>query len=156
MVDLGCGNGSASNLIDSDETEYIGVDLVVPASSDNKTFIAANIETDLDLLASTRAGNTLFFCANVLCYLDDLEGVSRSIGGCARRGDFLAVIEPSGWLWWETFFYEIRVFLRSRESLDKHFSQSGWNRIDQSGMYLVALAGKPFFMTSSILLFRKQ
>ena len=54
MVDLGCGNGSASNLIDSDETEYIGVDLVVPASSDNKTFIAANIETDLDLLAPTQ------------------------------------------------------------------------------------------------------
>ncbi|MBL3565990.1 hypothetical protein JMM59_13390 [Rhodovulum sulfidophilum] len=155
VVDLGCGNGNFATHIDSSKTEYLGIDLITPPSSSGRTFIAVAIGDNLSV-PDMNNGIKLFLCANFLCYVDDPSAPKNFIDRHSSRGDFLAVIDPHGKIWWETFFYGISVFIRKPSEISALFEKDGWMQIQSSGIYLFTVFGAPLFMTTSIQVFRKQ
>lgn len=155
MIDLGCGDGNAANHIDLTVTSYLGIDLVAPPSSAGRIFISATIEEAL-FLPMILSGKKLFFCANFLCYVENPVNVRNFITNNSNSGDLLIVIEPHGDIMWETFFHGIRVFIRTSAEIERIFEPSGWVAIRRSGIYLISVFGRPFLMTTSILIFRKQ
>lgn len=156
FVDLGCGNGSAMALLPEKNIRYTGIDLYIDnvSQDDLHEFIEADISGNLKIVRDSK-NQTLFLAANLLCYLQDLSSITSFLDSNVQSSDYLIVVEPTGTLFWETYFDGIRLSVRSKQDLVLPFQKSGWTFVEETGLFLKELSGRPFLQVSRLLVFKR-
>ncbi|WP_131664972.1 hypothetical protein [Tritonibacter mobilis] len=165
LVEMGCGQGKITTLLDStlgNVKRYIGIDLYISklqwqlsAQDTRIEFLEGCVEQKIDEVGRSGAGTSSFLSVNFLCYLDSLDKFLTVNGGSiASSGEDLLIIEPFPSIFWETWFDGIFIQLRSPSEMRRFFEDRGWKLCEVRKLYLFQIFGLNFWPVSYGLHFK--
>lgn len=158
IVDLGCGTGILCTVEYSNSKDYLGIDLtttdtVEVAPMSGIRFIEQSLSDPIP--REGLEGPTCYVASNTLCYLVELDADLSSVLASGESGDLFFVVEPQPSLFWEVEFQQTQVFLRTSQTLESIFKQSGWESLCGQNISLISIAAIPLFPIFYTKWFRK-
>ena len=153
--------------IDCQFDHYTGIDLYISDGEISKAGMDRRIELiqgdarqELSDVLSRYRDSCLIISINSLCYVDELDFLKiydpgTSIAPCDELNGALFLIEPFPSIYWESWFDNIRIFLRYPKYIINNLSTSYWDVVEIRMLYLFKIGSIFVWPITYGILFRE-